>query len=170
MMSMKQLAGFQHAPNRTVKRLALTAIALTERCEELARKLREVEEQRASEQLAKEGRLLVVVDHHGSIEIKAESYQEVFIATMHDLGDPITSEDVARAKTPWRFKRLWDAKTIKVGAPAMDKYRLAWAEQELGVNLAFTELYRQVKAEQAVPQGSRDDAHGESAVAGAGAA
>jgi hypothetical protein len=130
-LTLRQLEGFQHAPNRTVKRLALTAIALTERCEELARKLREVEEQRASEQLERDGRLLVVLHRDGYVEVYSSAWQPVVIANMPSLGPG--SEEEAEGymlkRLPLPYRQLYsEGKRILAGSCAgcMDRtaYRL----------------------------------------------
>lgn len=85
-MTLRQLEGLRHAPNRTMQRLAMTAIGAMERCDALAREVRELEERIAAEQLAKEDRLLVVLHRDGFVEVFASDWRPVKIAQLPSLG------------------------------------------------------------------------------------
>jgi hypothetical protein len=140
-MTPKQVAGLTHHPDRTVKRLVATALKAMERCDELAAENRRLQEEKAAEEVEKPP-ILILADHKGGIEVKAEVYHRVKVIPIHeaDSRNPDEEDDDARKRTPLSHKHLWDAKTIATGHTGLDRYRRAVGEAVLSASELLHEM------------------------------
>jgi hypothetical protein len=132
-MTPKQVANLQHHPDRTVKRLVATALKAMERCDELDRENRRLQEEKAATELEKPP-ILILADHKGEILVKSERYQPVKVVPIHeaDSRNPDEEDDDAR--------NLWDCKTIATGHTGLDRYRRAVGEAVLSASELLHEM------------------------------
>jgi hypothetical protein len=148
---LKALEGYKHAPNLIVRNLAAAAHRYLTRLEEALEKVRNLEEQITEAQVAADPVLLVIVDHHGSIDVRAKAWLPVAVVEMHDAGSPVASEDRARSRTPWKYRELWDGVSVARGGPAVDRYKLAYIEGEVLIHRALSEAAKEIKEANAAP-------------------
>jgi hypothetical protein len=140
-MTPKQVANLQHHPDRTVKRLVATALKAMERCDELDRENRRLQEEKAATELEKPP-ILILADHKGEILVKSERYQPVKVVPIHeaDSRNPDEEDDDARKRTPLSHRHLWDCKTIATGHTGLDRYRRAVGEAVLSASELLHEM------------------------------
>jgi hypothetical protein len=129
----KQVANLQHHPDAMVRRLVLTAMNALKRCEELTEENRTLSLEKPP--------ILILADHKGCIEVKAERYQPVKVVSVNESNDrnPDTADDEARGKTPLAFRHLWDCKTIARGNVGVDRYKRSWIEAQVFLVKALTQ-------------------------------
>lgn len=141
----KQVEGLQHSPDKIVRRLVLTAMKAMERCDELDRENRRLQEEKAAQELER-APILILADHRGGIEVKAECYQPVKVVPIHeaDSRNPDDEDDDARRRTPLSHQHLWDCKTIARGNIGVDKYRRFWIDATVATLKATREVDREV--------------------------
>jgi hypothetical protein len=131
-LTLKQVSGFFHAPDKRVQKLAHTAAQAIEQRDEALKQLRDAQEKLAAVELERQP-ILILADHKGGITVKAAQYQSVKIIPVHesDSGDPNYENIDARLRTPMSHERLWDCKTIAIGHTGLDRYRRFWGESLL---------------------------------------
>lgn len=93
MLSLKQLTGYLHAPQRHVRRLAETAAKLLEQVDEQAAKIRRLEEQVAASQ--SQLPVLIVLHRDGFVEVVCRDRVPVHIVCRPDLGTTSRDEQAA---------------------------------------------------------------------------
>jgi hypothetical protein len=131
-LTLKQVEGFFHAPDKRVQKLAHTAAQAIEQRDEALKQLRDAQEKLAAVELERQP-ILILADHKGCIEVRAKDYQPVKIVPIHESDDrnPDAEDDEARRRTPIAFKDLWDCKSIATGHTGLDRYRRLWGESLL---------------------------------------
>ncbi len=141
LMTPKQVANLQHHPDRTVKRLVATALKALERCDELDRENRRLQEEQAVKEIERPP-ILIIADHKGGILVKAERYQPVKVVPIHeaDSRNQDEEDDDARARTPLSHRHLWDSKTIATGHTGLDRFRRACGEAVLSASELLHEM------------------------------
>jgi hypothetical protein len=131
-LTLRQVRGYEHAPNVSIQRLALTAIQAIEQRDEALKQLRDAQEKLAAVELDRQP-ILILADHKGGIEVRAKEYQPIRIIPIHESDDrnPAAEDDEARNRTPVTHRDLWDVKSIATGHTGLDRYRRLWGESLL---------------------------------------
>lgn len=155
-MTPKQLQGLQHCPDKRVSGAVAAALAAMERADALELRVRELEEEKAAAELAKEGRILIVLHRDGFVEVWAHDWMPVKVANMPDLGSG--SEEEAEGymlkRLPMPFRELYEkhGKRIVAGSckGCMDRTSFRLLQHEIAAVKALNALQETLSAEPTV--------------------